>query len=271
MAIKKTSSTTITPRRNSVWRQLQRQAWKTGYRRAYSRRLPMGRSQYNRGRRIARARGMRRSYFTLPKFLIAQIDPFSRSSMHVRVPDDSTAPSSSFYAYDENTLGTTAATTAGWANAMYFYPNAVIVGATATSASASTWTWTASYGGTVAISKAATIQAQYKLCRPVAHGIRITCGLAPTSTTGYVHVGLYSMNLYNASTWSLPTSITDLSELPFYRRLTLAALTQTPLVIANKFLDQTAFRYVATTSDEVFNANRGNFQVCFDFVSGNFR
>ena len=52
-------------------------------------------------------------------------------------------------------------------------------------------------------------------------------------------------------------------DLPFYRKVTLASLTQSPLTVVNKFLDQTAFRYSAT--DELAagfnNTGRGQFQI----------
>lgn len=225
----------------------------------YGRRPTWSARAKRRGTRMMYARTKRRA-IRMPRFLLAQIDPFSRDAMHVRVPDDSTAPSSSFYAYDELNLAANNAIIGG-AAAFYFYPNPLCIGAQANSATASSWTWAANYGGTVLVSKTTAIRAQYTLSRPVAHGIRITCGMAPTSVTGYCHIGLYSLSLFNQPTWKLPTSIADLSELPHYRRVTLASLTQTPLVVCNKFLDPTAFRYTDTGSFETVQAGSAIFQV----------
>ena len=50
-------------------------------------------------------------------------------------------------------------------------------------------------------------------------------------------------------------------DLPFYRKVTLASLTQSPLTVVNKFLDQTAFRYTDPSEQSAGYANtsRGNF------------
>ena len=48
-----------------------------------------------------------------------------------------------------------------------------------------------------------------------------------------------------------------------YRKVTLASLTQSPLTVVNKFLDQTAFRYIDTTEATAgfTNASRANFHI----------
>lgn len=52
-----------------------------------------------------------------------------------------------------------------------------------------------------------------------------------------------------------------MTECPFYRRVTLASLTQNSLIVVNKYLDQTAFRYIDTGSNEAFDATKGSFHV----------
>lgn len=39
----------------------------------------------------------------------------------------------------------------------------------------------------------------------------------------------------------------------YYKRVTLASLTQTPLTVVNKYVDDTAFRYLSTDSSDVAN------------------
>lgn len=247
------------PKATTTWRRFQGAARRSNYKRWSRQPSAMSRRGAARGKRMYRARRARMQ-FSLPKFMLAQIDPFSRDAMHVRVPDDSTAPSTSFYTYDEINIAPNNAI-AGGAAAMYFYPNARLVGAVGTSSSTSAWTWPAAYGGTVANSKTSTIQSQFSVSRPVAHGIRLTCGLAPTSVTGYVHIGLYTLSMFQQSTWNLPVNLSQLSELPHYKRVTLASLTQNPLVVTNKWLDQTAFRYTDVSSFEVGNQSNGTFEI----------
>jgi len=50
-----------------------------------------------------------------------------------------------------------------------------------------------------------------------------------------------------------------MTELPWYRKVTLAALTQNPAVIVNKYLDVTAFRYFDPDSSNVGNAGSTEF------------
>lgn len=230
------------------------------YARAHQRRAPMRPQNRKRAVRYQRARSLLRNDFTLPKFTLAQINPFARDAMHCRVPDESTAPSSSFYTYDEQGISANNAITGG-AAAVYYLPSCGTFATYANSATATTWTWAAAYGQTSVTAKQSVINTQFALARPVAHGVRLTCPLAPTSVTGTVHVALYSMSTYNQSTWALPTNLTQLAELPFYRRCTLASLTQTPLMIANRYLDQTAFRYMAVQAIDAVNTAGGQFQV----------
>lgn len=215
-------------------------------------------SSYIRGKQRARASRQKRK-FQLPKFMMAQIDPFHPDSYNVRVPDESTAPSSAFYLFDSTNLRVVINATN--AAASYFYPSCAAVCATSTEVSSATWAWPAAYGGVQAPSRTALAQAQYSVARPVAHGVKIACPLAPTSVTGFCHIALYTLDLFGNATWTLPTTVSQMTECPFYRRVTLASLTQTPLVVVNKYLDQTAFRYTDTGSNEALDAPKGAFHV----------
>lgn len=210
---------------------------------AYGRRTLRG-----RGNQIRRANKARKNY-QLPAFLVAQINPFNPEIYRVRVPDNHTAPSSAFYCFDEVPI-TTGVVVNGMTG-FWFYPNASYTGAAPTTVNATTVLWQAAYGGPSNLGKQAAIRAQYSVARPVAHGIKISCALAPTATTGFVHVALYSMSTYAHTTWDLPTTVAGMSELPYYKRVTLASLTQNSLIVCNKYLDQTAFRYTDVASSEV--------------------
>jgi len=201
--------------------------------------------------------------FRLPKFFLAQIDPFNSEVTNVRVPDESTAPSSAFNIFDENNM--TVSTATGYASAVFFTPGLNVM-TSGTGTGSASWSWSASYGGTTATSKITAIQAQYSLLRPVSHGIKLSCPLAPTSTAGFVHMCLYTLDTYAASSWTLPTTLSQMTECPFYRRITLASLTQNPIVISNKFLDQTAFRYVDTSSNENTSTSSNTFHVPFSWM-----
>jgi len=216
---------------------------------------------------------------TFPQFAVAQIDPFDPAARGVRVPDESTAPSSAFKLYDQSTLfGSTGGTPV--ANEMavrLYFPNTVRFSKrqsnTSNSTTAVTWgsTW-ASDSETP--SKAAAVTAQYSVARPVAHGVRLSCPLAPTTVTGFCHVALISIDTFGAdgddpsalaSAGKLPTTVSDMRELPHYRRCTLASLTQESMTVVNRFLDTTAFRYISTNSDELTAAaggqDKGTFHV----------
>ena len=58
-------------------------------------------------------------------------------------------------------------------------------------------------------------------------------------------------------------------DLPFYRKVTLASLTQSPLTVVNKFLDQTAFRYTDPSEQSAGYANtsRGNFHITHSWAT----
>ena len=128
---------------------------------------------------------------------------------------------------------------------------------------AGAWTWAAAFAGGVDVAQLANITAASTAYRTVSHGIRISSTLAPTTATGFVHIAVYAPSTYGASTWPYPTTLSQMRDLPFYRKVTLASLTQSPLTVVNKFLDQTAFRYSAT--DELAagfnNTGRGQFQI----------
>lgn len=197
-------------------------------------------------------------------FLAAQIDPFLPSVRGVKVPDANTMESGTVQIQDEYTCQSVVSTVNGWIFNP-FITSLAVPGNQGTSS----WTWPLAYGGGIDAATTAQFAAAYTATRCVAHGIRLSCLLAPTTVTGFVHVCVYAPSTFGATTWPFPTTIAAMRDLPHYRKVTLASLTQNPLTIVNKFLDQTAFRYVSSdeTAAGYTNTSRSNFQVTHSWGS----
>jgi hypothetical protein len=191
---------------------------------------------------VAKATG----FSSLHPFAAAQINPFSQKAYGARIPDSNTAPSAAFQTYDEYnlpTIGTNA--NAAALNVMlpvtYVMPTGTLT--------LNGWSWGSGYGtqgsgfSSASSSKLSAVEANYSAIRPVAHGIRITCPLSLLNATGYLHVCLYADSIFGDTTWSYPTSISQMTSLPGYVRMTLAELCTKPLIYVNRFLSQDAFTY----------------------------
>lgn len=190
----------------------------------------------------------RRSRKKVPvsKFVLAQLDPFSDKVAGVKIPDANTQPSATSVVEDEWSL-TTGTTYGTQVLALRPFVSKMFVGS-ASVTSGSTWTWPVSYGGTTASSKAGTIQANNILVRTCAFGARISCALSPNNVTGYIHICLAPLNDYQQSTWTLPASVAEMQNSPYYKRYPLAVLTQRPLKLVSKILDENAFRYISPSA-----------------------
>jgi len=196
----------------------------------------------------------------LPKFALGQINPFDPNVKGARVPDQNTAPSDTFYAQDESfvTVGS-----ANWAGCKAFNPvirNTITV---ADYAGTEAWSWQAAYGGNFACGNNVSIEAQFQLYRPVAHGVKIQCASSNLNADGFVHVALYSQSL-RGSTWQLPSSVSQMSECPYYKRVPLSALSSNgPLYVVNKYMDPSAHIYrdvtyrAAQSSENEFSTQFG--------------
>jgi len=205
-----------------------------------------GGSSYARKRRSYRRAAPRRRAprmaprVVVPKYFKAQMNAFDSGGYGVRIPDTNTAPSSAFYCYDEGSVSAVLAKS----NAIAFFPNAQKYASTGTAGVGLTWTWNVANwtADTLQTAKSSAVIANYTLARPVAHSVRLTCNGASSATTGFVHIALVSVNTLattpNAS--NLPKNVTDMSSLPGYRRVTLSSLTENPLIISNRFLDESA-------------------------------
>ena len=164
-------------------------------------------------------------------FLMAHIDPFLPVVRGVKVPDSNTMESDTALCTDEYSFTITTGTNVKCAA---FNPSltSTVVGSTE---GAGAWTWAAAFAGGTDVAQLANIQAASTAFRTVAHGIRISSTLAPTAATGFVHIAVYSPSTYGATTWPFPTTLSQMRDLPFYRKVTLASLTQSPLTVVNKF------------------------------------
>lgn len=198
-------------------------------------------------------------------FLMAHIDPFLPVVRGVKVPDSNTMESDTALCTDEYSFTITTGTNVKCAA---FNPSltSTVVGSTE---GAGAWTWAAAFAGGTDVAQLANIQAASTAFRTVAHGIRISSTLAPTAATGFVHIAVYSPSTYGATTWPFPTTLSQMRDLPFYRKVTLASLTQSPLTVVNKFLDQTAFRYTDPSEQSAGYANtsRGNFHITHSWAT----
>lgn len=229
------------------------------YRRRYARRPATRKRRYSRAptyrrrptRAVARRTRTRRPGVmrsaqqkniggTTPKYIKALINPFDKDSYGVRIPDTSTAPSSAIHCYDSNVI--TVRDGNLFAAANIYVPSSNSYTYLTTGISTTTIAAAAGFGGATATSKATSIQSNYSLCRPVSHGIRITCPLGATSAAGYCHVALIPLSMHS-TTWILPTTVDQMATYNTYRRVTLASLTANPLVVVNRYNDSTAYRY----------------------------
>jgi len=226
---------------------------RTTRRRRYRRRAPT-RSFRRRYRRVRQYPGMsgqryvpRTPRLKISKFALGQIDPFDDRVYGAKVPDANTTPSSTTVINDEITLTTDAAFQLA---AKAFRPWVTSQSVAATAASANSWTWPALFGGATDSSRASTVKSNFNLIRPVAHGVRLSCPLAPTSVTGFCHVALYAgRDSTSVTTWDLPTSLSQLNQCIWYKRYPLAMLTQKTLTVVNKVTDCGSTVYIDPASD----------------------
>jgi len=100
----------------------------------------------------------------------------------------------------------------------------------------------------------------FEATRSVAHAIRVCSQLAPTAATGFVHIGLSVESYHNATTatWQFPTTVNEMVGLAFYKRVTLASLTQSPLTVINKWIDDRAFQYQDSGQAAAISTTAGN-------------
>jgi len=183
------------------------------------------------------------------KFILAQADPFMTKAFGGKIPDSSTIPSVATPLQWNVPLATPSQNpsfSCCWAFSPSVYSNFT----TALGSNSTTWSWPS-------LPVSAPIYAgfvnAFEAYRPIAHAIRLSCPLAPTSTTGFVHIALAvetnvgASGLSTAQFNNFATTLSNLSGYTFYKRVTLASLTQSPITLVNKWTDETAFRYSSPT------------------------
>lgn len=213
-------------------------------RRSVRKRAPARRRAYTRRRTYRRRRAAPKSNTEVTpatKFAIAQLDPFEPQALGAKVPDSNTIPS--IANADTDIVAVPAPSTAGYLTGLGFNPS-YQTAVMAPAQGATSLDWTATTYATR--SKASQFVASIEAYRPVAHALRLTSPLAPTSCTGFVHIGIDVESRYRATNFSAPDyagSVSDMAGLPYYKRVTLASLTQSPLTVVNKWIDESAFRY----------------------------
>lgn len=179
------------------------------------------------------------------KFALAQLDPFDPKCLGAKIPDSNTMPSIANADTDIVNISTSAVATN--LNGTAFRPSYTWGTIAATAGASLGWgaAWSTNASNR---NKRTQYTAAIELTRPVAHAVRLSSPLAPTSATGFVHIGLSTETVYNEVTWQFPATLADMSGLQYYKRVTLASLTQSPLTIINKWIDDTAFRYSSPTA-----------------------
>jgi len=192
------------------------------------------------------------------RFIVAQADPFEPKANGAKIPDSATIPSIGTPVQYNYTLTTSAASQVNWASAWAFLPSPSKNAVAAVGLSPNTWDW-ATAPTVSSIPNLSGFQSQFEGYRTVAHGIRLSCPFAPTTAQGFVHIALATESNYTTSGGAafapytqLAANLSDLSNYTFYKRVTLASLTQSPLTLINKWMDETAFRYqspMVATSD----------------------
>lgn len=196
------------------------------------------------------------------KFLLGQADPFEPKVIGAKIPDSNTVPSVAVPTTQLSTPNLTSG--AGVVDCVAFLPwltNSIIDATSGVGA----WTWPAAYTGAGVgdWNNASAFRTSFELGRPVAHGIRLSSSVAPTSATGFIHIAVAYESFNASATWPFATTIAAMSGYSWYKRVTLASLTQTPLTIVNKYVDETAFRYSGADTGGTESALPMEFHVPF--------
>lgn len=216
---------------------------RTAARRPIRRRAPVRRrAAPRRSRRSSNMRLLPQQLTPSARFALAQLDPFEPRALGAKIPDTNTFPS--IANTDTDIVACNAPGTGGFLVAAAFAPSYNSAVCFSTDVSASALTWPSAYSQSRR--NATNVYGAVEAIRPVAHAIRISCPLAPTSTTGFVHIGIAVESLWNTAAntiFEYPTSVNQMAGLAHYKRFTLASLTQSPLTIINKWIDETGFRY----------------------------
>lgn len=196
------------------------------------------------------------------KYIMSQANPWDENVDGVKIPDANTQPSVPLKAEDTFDVNVTGVQTCRCTGINPSLTKTFYGGA---GASATTWTWSAAYAGAVDSAKLTQLRSDFELFRPVAHAVRITSGLAPTAAIGFVHVCVFTMATFGQTTWPCPTSISEMQQVPGYKRYPIGRLTAEGLVVVNRPLDCTSQRYIDTDSDIYGSSGTNEFNVPFQW------
>lgn len=237
-----------------------------GYRRRYRRRSYGGRTVVIK-KTVARRRRRRNKRSTvsskkkkavkMTRFQVAQVNPFHQDAVGAKIPDANSMPSCPIQICDN--VGVNADAVNGVAcTAIRPFVSTTFVAATA--AGASSWTWQALFAGGTNSTRRGSITANFSLVRPVAHGIRLTSALSPNSVTGYVHVAIFSSEMFGETTWDFPTTLSQMANGTIYKKIPLALLCGKSTTIVNRSIDFSSERYHDPSSSLVATATDTSFQ-----------
>lgn len=213
-------------------------------RRAYVRPAVRRRRTVTRRSRAVTTKAVPKELTPSTRFVLAQIDPFEPRALGAKIPDSNTIPSLANSDCDQVAIPQPSSGNNLIARA--FLPS-YRMGSLLSAAGTTSVVWSGTWENRRNYSN---VVAQIEAFRPVGHAIRICSPLAPTSATGFVHVGLDVESRYNDTSGGtansypdFPTTVNQMTGLAFYKRVTLASLTQSPLTVINKWIDDSAFRY----------------------------
>lgn len=176
----------------------------------------------------------------IPQFTMCQIDPFAPECFGAKVPDESTAPSSTAFSRTQYPLSTGSGF--GGCGAVFrYHPAAFAVDLIP--ASSTSWANHTAFAGTTATSNQLALASAYSEVRAVGFGIKLSTRLNYTTASGVVHIALVP-DILDKVTWNYPTGIGAMEYSPYYRRIPLADLIENEMLINGKYTDLTAFRYV---------------------------
>jgi len=228
-------------------------------RRTYVRARPTyRRSAYQRRTRRVQSSGMASCCGMDPgqKFVMVQADPFEPKYFGSKIPDSSTIPSIPTPIQYNQPLQTLITSQPNWAGAWAFYPALQGSFITALGLNASQWSFSTANATVQNAPQFTSYTSQFEAFRPTAHAIRLSCPFAPTTTTGFVHIAIATETNITSPTGSsshytqLAQDFQSMSGYTFYKRVTLASLTQSPITLINKWTDETAFRYQSPAANE---------------------
>lgn len=175
----------------------------------------------------------------IPRFVLAQANPFHDDAFGAKVPDDSTASSCTAFSRNDILLSTGATNGVGAVFRAGPFPFQV----NPTSTGSQTWTWLASKAGGLNVGNQAALASTFAALRPVAFGIQLSTRLSYTAASGIVHVAIIP-EMLNGSTWEYPVNTTEMGYAPFHQSFPLAELVENSISVSSKFTDKTAFRYI---------------------------